>query len=262
MTTKYSSTQKLMLDLGFAEKETLIYTTLLEMGRGSVSDITRKAGVSRTNGYNILDSLASKKLVSVSGKEPKQEYIAMPPESLKNYIQEQVESKKQMLKTVDELLPELKLIHNMNQKPKVIFYEGKDGLQEVFEDTLTARGPIVAFANYEAAHPVLPRYFETYYKRRTEAKIRARGIVLSTAMALERKSQNEEEMRDLRLVPADKFMFSPGIEIYDNKMMIASWKEKLGIIIESGEIADAMKKIFELAWIGANNLDKKGLMQS
>ena len=33
-------------------------------------------------------------------------------------------------------------------------------------------------------------------------------------------------------------------------------KEKLGIIIESGEIADAMKKIFELAWIGANHLNK------
>ena len=33
--------------------------------------------------------------------------------------------------------------------------------------------------------------------------------------------------------------------------MIASWREKLGIIIESAEIADAMKKIYELAWIGA-----------
>lgn len=257
MAIKYSSTQKLLIDLGFAQKEVLIYTTLLEVGRGSVSDITRKAGVSRTNGYNILNSLVAKNLVSISGKEPKQEYIAMPPESLKSYVQEQVETRKQMLKTVDELLPELKLIHNMNQRPKVMFYEGKEGLQEVFEDTLTSHGPIVAFANYEAAHPVLPKYFQTYYRRRTEAKIPARGIVLSTAMALERKSQNKEEMRDLRLVPADKFMFSPGIEIYDNKMMIASWKEKLGIIIESGEIADAMKKIFELAWIGANNLDKK-----
>ena len=27
--------------------------------------------------------------------------------------------------------------------------------------------------------------------------------------------------------------------------------KKLGIIIESSEIADAMKKIYELAWIGA-----------
>jgi hypothetical protein len=37
--------------------------------------------------------------------------------------------------------------------------------------------------------------------------------------------------------------------------MIASWKEKLGIIIESHEIADAMKKVFELAWAEAKRLD-------
>ena len=39
--------------------------------------------------------------------------------------------------------------------------------------------------------------------------------------------------------------------------MIASWKEKLGIIIESTEIADSMKKIYELAWAEAKRLDKE-----
>ena len=32
-------------------------------------------------------------------------------------------------------------------------------------------------------------------------------------------------------------------------------REKLGIIIESSEIADAMKKIYELAWAEAKRLD-------
>lgn len=39
--------------------------------------------------------------------------------------------------------------------------------------------------------------------------------------------------------------------------MIASWREKLGIIIESEEIADAMKKIYELSWSRAKELDKE-----
>jgi hypothetical protein len=58
-------------------------------------------------------------------------------------------------------------------------------------------------------------------------------------------------------VPHDKYYFSPEIDMYDNKIMIASWKEKLGVIIESEEISDAMKKIFELAWIGAQALEEK-----
>lgn len=257
MATKYSQTEKMMLDIGFTKNEALVYMTLLELGRGSVSQITRKAQINRTTGYNILDNLVAKNLISISGKEPKQEYVAESPEALKKYIEREIQSRKESLETMDTLLPELKLIHNTNARPKVMFYEGIEGLQEVFNDTLTARGPIVAFANYETAHPVLPKYFETYYKRRSDAKISARGIVLKTPMALERESQNKEEIRDLALVPPDKFMFSPGIEIYDNKVMVASWKEKLGIIIESSEIADAMKKIFELAWIGARSIANK-----
>jgi hypothetical protein len=62
-------------------------------------------------------------------------------------------------------------------------------------------------------------------------------------------------MRETALVPADAFQFIPEINIYDNKIMIASWREKLGIIIESAEIADAMKKIYELAWAEAKRLD-------
>ena len=56
-------------------------------------------------------------------------------------------------------------------------------------------------------------------------------------------------------MPEDKYYFSPEINIYDNKVMIASWREQLGIIIESEEISDAMKKAFELAWAEAKRQD-------
>ena len=58
-------------------------------------------------------------------------------------------------------------------------------------------------------------------------------------------------------MPADKYYFSPEINIYDNKVMIASWREQLGIVIESSEIAEAMKKTFELAWTEAKRLNSK-----
>jgi hypothetical protein len=50
---------------------------------------------------------------------------------------------------------------------------------------------------------------------------------------------------------------SSDIEVYDHKIIITSWKEKLDIIIESAEIADAMKKIFDPAWAEAKRLDKE-----
>jgi len=57
-------------------------------------------------------------------------------------------------------------------------------------------------------------------------------------------------------VPAKKYNFSPEIQFYDNKIVITSWKEKLGIIIESEEIYQAMTVVFELAWKEAERLNQ------
>ena len=65
--------------LGFSTKEATVYVALLELGTGTVTQIARKAGINRTTGYDILDSLAAKGIVNVTGKEPKQESAAEPP---------------------------------------------------------------------------------------------------------------------------------------------------------------------------------------
>ena len=249
--------QELLSQIGLSSKEISVYLGLLELGKGTVSQISRKAGINRTTGYDILDSLLTKGLVSVSGKEPKQEYIAESPDQITKYLEEKIKRDQEALEQTKKLLPELKTMHNVNDRPRVRFYEGIQGLIDVYEDTLTAKEPIVAYASYEDMHSLLSKYFETYYKRRAEAGIHARGIVPATPMAYERRELNEKERRELSLVPKEKFGFTPDIEIYDNKIMIASWRERLGIIIESAEIADAMKKIFELAWAEAKRLDKE-----
>jgi hypothetical protein len=96
-----------------------------------------------------------------------------------------------------------------------------------------------------------------YYKRRAKKGIPIRAIFPESPDARERASFDTEEIRQSAIVPSEKFGFHPEINIYDNKVMIASWREKLGIIIESAEIADAMKKIYELSWAEAKRLDKE-----
>ena len=49
----------------------------------------------------------------------------------------------------------------------------------------------------------------------------------------------------------EKYSFTPEINIYDNKVVFMSLKERFALIIESEELADALKKSFELAWLGA-----------
>jgi len=242
---------------GFSEKEATVYIALLELGKGTVTQISGKAGINRTTGYDILSSLANKGLVTISGKEPKSEYAAEPPEAIAVYLKKEAEKITGYIKKSEEIIPDLTLLHAYKNRPRIRFYEGKEGLQHVYEDTLTSSETILAYASVEDVHNTLPNYFPDYYKRRAKKDIHIRAIFPNTDAALELVKHNEEEKRETALIPADVFNFSPEINIYDDKVMIASWREKLGIIIESAEIADAMKKIYELAWNEAKRLDKE-----
>jgi len=148
-------------------------------------------------------------------------------------------------------------MRTIGDRPKVMFYEGKEGLQKVYEDTLTSHEEILAYASVEDIQPTLPHYFPEYYKRRAKKGITIRAIFPESPEARERAILDKEEIRESLLVPNKKFGFHPEINIYDDKVMIASWREKLGIIIKSTEIADAMKKIYELSWAEAKRLDKE-----
>src|SRR3989344_5892944 len=243
--------------IGFSEKEVSVYLALLELGKGTVTQISRKAGINRPTGYHVLDSLALKGLVKISGKEPKQEYVAESPDQIEKMLLEKIENEKKFLSEAKKIIPELKSIHNISDRPKVLFYEGREGLEKVYEDTLTSHETIRAYANVNEMHEALPNYFPEYYKRRTEKGIFIRAIFPTNKAGFERAQKDANEARESALVPADKYYFSPEINIYDNKVMIASWKEKLGIIIESAEIAEAMKTSFELAWTEAKRLDSE-----
>lgn len=228
---------------------------LLELGKRTATPIARVANINRTTVYDILDSLATKGLINVSGKEPLQEYVAESPEKILKILEVQIQKDQTNLQNAQSLVPQLKSIHNITDRPKVMFYEGREGMEQVYEDTLTSHETILAYANVNEMHTAMPDYFPKYYQRRTKKNIHIRAIIPSNQAGVERVNRDKEEARESALVPENKVYFSPEINIYDNKIMIASWKEKLGIIIESKEIADAMKTIYKLAWAEAKRLE-------
>ena len=99
--------QSTLRALDFSEKESTVYLALLELGKGTVSQISRKAGINRTTGYEILDSLINKGIVTLSGKEPKTEYAAEPPESLIAHYKKKAEEASDRVKRAENFVPQL-----------------------------------------------------------------------------------------------------------------------------------------------------------
>ncbi len=244
----------LLTQLDFSEKETQIYLALLEMGSTKPSVLAKKTGLNRTTVYDICDLLMQKGLVSKYKKGAGTFFNALDPKQLLNYLDREKEEKAKAIEKqkdkVAELLPQLVSMQDIYgaNKPKVQFFEGEKGMREAYEDTLTSKGTILAYANVETVHEGLPNFFPEYYKRRAKNKIFIRAIFPVNALSIERSKLNQEEMRDTRFLPEGKMTFSPEVNIYNNKMLVASWKEKIAIIIESKELADLQKMTFNLLW--------------
>lgn len=243
---------------GLSNKEARVYLCLLELGTSLVSDVSKKTKINRSTAYVLLESLAKQGLVSISERKNIRLYTPAPPERIVQLAEESVKKYTELVGISHTLLPELKSMYvGVGPKPKVQFLEGVEGIKTAYEDTLTSKETLRAYASIENMHTALTDYFPEYYKRRASKNIKIRAIFPDTPEARERVKHNVEEDREAHLVPKDKYAFSPEINIYDNKIVFMSLVEKFALIIESHELADALKKVFELSWEEAKRLGKK-----
>lgn len=247
-----------LVNLGFGDKEASVYLALLELGPSTTSEISRLAKINRTTGYDILESLVNDGLVSPLGETKIQKFVAENPDKVIVFLENKIKRGEERLKSAYNLLPELFSIYNIEEKPKVKYFEGVERIKEAFEDTLNAKLEIVGYAvGTDAFKAVGEEYLRDYFTRRVAKNIKVRVIAPDDPDTLKVTAKDQEELRESHIVPRDKFYFTTETNIYNNKVLIMSWKEKFAVMIESKEIADAQKKVFELAWIGAREIGKK-----
>ncbi len=243
---------------GLSSKEAKIYLTLLSSGRGIVSDISKQAKINRSTAYVLLESLIQKGLVSISEDSLIKIYNAVSPERLLLFLENNAKKYLELVGIAKSLLPQLKATYSgVGPKPKIEFFEGIEGIRSAYEATLESSETIKAYASIENMHDALSDYFPAYYYRRAAKKIHIQSIFPDSPAARERVKHNKGEARSAHLLPIKEYGFTPEINIYDNKIVFFSFVEKFALTIESAELADAMKKIFKLAWAQAKRLSSR-----
>jgi HTH-type transcriptional regulator, sugar sensing transcriptional regulator len=221
-----------------------VYLAVLELGSGTVIEIAKKSEVKRTTVYDILLDLEKNGLIYQTTKESKRLFVAEDPEKLKKKLEE----KERML---DEMLPQLRSFYNIKGiKPKIRFYEGKEGLRQVYADTLNYNGEILAFASDDVVKVLGMDWANDYLAKRVKKEICVRIILPKTDM-IEKDFNplDQKHLRTSKLVSAKKYPFSIEINIYGHqKVALMSSREEMGIIIEGAELFNTLKLVFELLW--------------
>lgn len=247
----------LINDLGLDKNEAKVYQALLELGPSTVSQVTKKAGITRTFGYQILEKLSIYGLVNrTSGKSQKIFYEAEHPRRLVQFVKNKKNHWNRRLKQAEKILPELVSIYKIAEKPIIKYQEGVEGIKTIYEQTLNSREEILSILDIEGWDvPEFKQWGKEYNRERSRRKIHERILILDTPQGRKwmrhyRGSFKYTHYRWIKPEQLPKILdFGGEINIYENKTIMALHKPaKIGILIESTALSNLLKALFELAW--------------
>lgn len=243
---------KELIQLGFSENEARTYLAALELGPSTAQQIAQKSEVNRPTTYVQIDNLMNLGLMSSYMHNKKTLFIAEHPEHLSGILKNREQRLTEQKKFLKDVLPELKeLFVTTQERPKVRFYEGKDGILAMAKDIFsTKEKQILSFYSVDLYNSVFTEAERKAFEK-LRAQRRIRGKAIYTRAAGPFTNPPPATLED-RYIARDKFPISAGIDIYDNKISAFTLRGKLvGVIVESNEIADTFRSIFNLAWVGA-----------
>ncbi len=251
-------------NLGLEESEIKVYLALLELGPATVSEITKKAQITRTLGYHVLQKLGWQGLVDqASGKGKKIIYSAEHPQRLLQFVKNKKNQWDNKIKDIEEYLPNLISLYKIADKPVIRYQKGDEGLKNIYIENLESKTEILSILDVDAwDQPDLRQFGKWYIRERVKRKIPERILML------ERKSVQEYYNEPSKLTNYKWISFAqlPGISdlggeinIFENKVLIAMPKKpnRMSILIESQVLANLMKSMYELAWNVGKPVSKK-----
>ena len=251
--------------IGLSEKAASIYVAVLELDTAYPSKIAEMTKLNRTTVYHILTDLAIKGLVTEIEQKKKLCYQVEPPKRLLNFTKTQIRLAEESATRAVKLLPQIEGLFNLvPHKPRVRYFEGMDGVLAVYEDHISTKEPyeMLGISNVATLIPSLPPDFvKKYVHAKKKLGITTRAIFPDTEFSKKYNttvytSVEKKFLPHIRRIPAEIFPYNCEITIYGtHKVSIINFDKgvRVGVIIEEKTIADMMRMLFELAWVGAEN---------
>ncbi len=233
---------------GLSPKQSAVYLALLELGESTPLTISRLARVKRPTTYVILQELVEKGLITFITRGRGVHFRALDPSVLYE-VQESA---------LVQLRDSLPLLSSLAERQKaggskgvsdMRVYQGRSGLQQIMQDTLTSKGEILCWVDLElVTKKFFKNYWARYIRQRVAKRLRVRAIMVADQAARSFKVRDKEELRESVLIPKAQFPLHGEMNIYNDKIAILSYEEPIGVIIQNQAIADMQRSIFNLSF--------------
>lgn len=233
--------------LGLSDKQASVYLALVELGESSAYSVAHKSGLKTPTTYVILKELIDKNIVYTIPRDKKQRFKAMDPKQLFAKSESRFADAKSLLPSI------LALVATPSMAPVTRSFSGKSQLLGAYFETLatpntTLRGWLSEGAWSEHG---LDFFLNTYRPERIKQNISNQFIVGDSEVMRDYAKNDAGAQKETRI---DK-NFSPETDLLiygGNKIIIASFYEEMGVIIESQKVHDLLLGIFDAHWAALN----------
>jgi sugar-specific transcriptional regulator TrmB len=246
--------EKILIEAGLSEEQSAIYSALLDKGPLKAGSISSWTGLKRGLVYKVLDQLENMGLISQKGGEGTVAVFSPNHPSRLTEIMEQKErslalAKETILFSLGSLSSKFNLLSG---KPNVQFFEGKEGIKKVLEDTLSVSEgkEVCAYGDIESIMKYIPDLNKSYSLSREKIGLKRKGFLIDTPKARELIKNYYTDITETKFIKYNIPEFETLMQIYENKISYITLKENsmIGIIIEDPFIYKMQKAVFDHLW--------------
>ena len=236
--------QKQLKLIGMNNSEIAVYIYLLSNGISTPPQIAKGTAIARTNCYNILQDLKEKDQITEQLYRKKKAYLANDPQSLIRNL----DKKKEI---INNLLPDLTaLFKTQKNKPIIRFYDGLDGIKEIFMQNLESE-EIFGIASTKQLFALDPDFFDYHRNEMKKRNIIFRDII--TYASSEKSMQISKSVLGglitHKILPKKHDDLPVDILVWKDKVALMITSDPVfGTVIQNEFMAKTFHMMFDVMW--------------
>ena len=240
---------------GLNKTQAKAYLALIRNGSLTPPALSKITGETRTNAYTVLDKLVEFGLAKKMEQNKKFVYRVENPVALEKLAARHRAEALQREQQVKTAMPSLlNFFYTFSEQPGVRFFQGADGIKEIYNDTLRTRQDIYLLRSPLDKDLMSDEFFQKYKSQRSKLGITTYILSPDVPGATRDPESDKNNLIKRTWLPKDTYTAPVELDIYGNKVALISFgEEAMGTIIESPQVADAMRQLFALAQAGSMN---------
>lgn len=239
---------ELLVQIGLSEVQAKIYLYLIKHGQSTPTEIATGVDENRTTVYSAAEKLEKLGIISQKDRGKVSAYIPNHPSVLESLAEKRLRNVARQAKNLESNLPSLINYYNEYQStPGATTFYGNEGVKMIWDKVIATNAPYY-FVRSRYDEVADRDALEEFKNSRVKAGIESEDITPSEFTKNNNKEMKEKYLLTRTLLPPDEYDSPVEIDIFgDNVAFINYSKNGMSTLIESPEIADAMRQMFLFA---------------